>query len=364
MNNTFPLPANLIRPDTATGRLQALDLIKGFLILLVIIDHTGVASPWSDTRLYSMFEHLEVPAFFIAAGYWFGHKSSFVHFIVNKSNRLIIPLIFFMALSFGYDLIIALADGTADISLGGCIHALLHNRASYPLWFIRAIFVALIIFYGISRISTAGRDTPRSEFPRLVAVFSLMTLSNLIIIPMLYNPLHSQSFLSRYLCIPQALQLAPLIYLGVLAGRYRILERDMPPLALVSLAVATASGCYMLAGYNDLHLDARAAENFTAFYGCVFLGGMFLFSIASLAGHLPVINYLGANSLIVLGIHAIPIHLGEYAGIASGYPIFLLTLLCLPFLIEPLKRYFPYFTANRDLIYLRNRHGLQADKRY
>lgn len=364
MSDTFPIPANLLRPASDTKRLQSLDLIKGLLMLLVVIDHTGIASPWKDTRIYSMFEHLEVPAFFIVAGYWFSHKSSLTHFLINKVNRLVIPLIFFMVLSFGYDLAISLMDGSADISLGGCIHASLHNRANYPLWFIRAIFVALIIFYGISRISTAGRDTPRSEFPRLVAVISLMILSNLIIIPMLYNPLHSQPFLSRYLCIPQALQMVPLIYLGVMAGRYHILERDMPPLALMSLAVIGAAGCYMLAGYNDLHLDARATENFTAFYGCVFFGGLFLFSIAPLIGHLPLVNYLGTNSLTVVGTHAIPIHLGEYAGITEGWPIFMLTLLCLPFLVEILKRYFPHFTANRDLIYLRNPRGLQTDKRY
>ena len=352
MSNTFPIPANLLRPASDTKRLQSLDLIKGLLMLLVVIDHTSVASPWKDTRIYSMFEHLEVPAFFIVAGYWFSHKSSLAHFLVNKANRLIIPLIFFMVLSFGYDLAFSLMDGNANFTLGGRIHALLHNRVNYPLWFIRAIFVALIIFYGISRISTAGRDTPRSEFPRLIVIISLMLLSNLIIIPMLYSPYHTQSFILSYLCIPQALQMVPLIYLGVMAGHYRVLERKASPLVLTSLAVIGAAGCYMLAGCNDLHLDARATENFAGFYGAAFFGGMFLFSIAPLIGHLPLINYLGANSLIVVGIHAIPIHLGEYGGIAEGWPIFLFTLLCLPFLIELLKSYFPHFTAQRALIYL------------
>lgn len=351
MSNTFPIPANLLRPASDTKRLQSLDLIKGLLMLLVVIDHTSVASPWKDTWIYSMFEHLEVPAFFIVAGYWFSHKSSLKHFLINKANRLLIPLIFFMVLSFGYDLAISFIEGNADFSLGSGIHALLHNRINYPLWFIRAIFVALIILYGISRISTCGRDTPPSEFPRLIAVISFMILSNLIIIPMLYSPYHTQSFISSYLCIPQALQMVPLIYLGVMAGHYRVLERKASPLVLTSLAVIGTAGCYMLAGYNDLHLDARATENFAEFYGAAFFRGLFIFSIAPLIGHLPLINYLGSNSLIVVGIHAIPIHLGEYAGIAEGWPIFLFTLLCLPFLIELLKRYFPHLTAQRALIY-------------
>lgn len=78
------------------SRLTALDSLRGFGILLVVLGHTS----WS-AGLVSWIFSFHMPLFFIISGMLF-HERQFLDSFKKKAARLLIPYLFFGIVTFAY----------------------------------------------------------------------------------------------------------------------------------------------------------------------------------------------------------------------------------------------------------------------
>lgn len=100
---------------------------------------------------------------------------------------------------------------------------------------------------------------------------------------------------------------------------------------------------YMHFGKNFIFLYLSALGGI----GCVWC-------IAYILKRVFYVSYVGRYSLIALGTHYPLILLFKLMGIDNKYLIALCVLLVMPGVIWVFKRYFPYFTAQKDLLVYEN----------
>jgi surface polysaccharide O-acyltransferase-like enzyme len=150
-------------------RNYAIDFIKFFAILAVVIIHTF---PGNDQLGYFILDNLSrfaVPFFFVASGYLFSLKvndnpQSFVYFkkYVTKILKIYISWLIFYA---GYDVIrILLTDGNVKAELSKykvnltVLNLLYYGQGTsgYQLWFVISLvwsIVILYLFYRLKKVS-------------------------------------------------------------------------------------------------------------------------------------------------------------------------------------------------------------------
>ena len=114
-------------------RIQYIDNLKGFAILLVIIGHICLGSIWNSV-IYSF--HMAL--FFFLSGIVASCKGAFIDYLLKKIRTLLLPFITFALLH-------ALLGGTSLIDI-------LCNNVKDGLWFIFTLFIIQIIDYLIFNI--------------------------------------------------------------------------------------------------------------------------------------------------------------------------------------------------------------------
>ena len=125
-------------------RYECMDTAKGIGMLAVILGHVGIGTP--GILLYSF--HL--PLFFIISGFFFRYTENFGTFLGKKAKGYLIPY-------FGCGIIITLFDfflkTRCKISaLTYDIKNLLIQKRFTTLWFLAALFIGVILFWGICHI--------------------------------------------------------------------------------------------------------------------------------------------------------------------------------------------------------------------
>lgn len=131
-------------------RLRWLDCAKGIGMICVIIGHIGISQ--FGAILYAF--HL--PLFFVLAGYSFYPANiSFRSFVLKKTKRMLIPYFSLGGVLVGYYMLRRfLLFGERDIGVyWGLIRDLFLQRRFLSIWFIAALFISLLIFYLINRMT-------------------------------------------------------------------------------------------------------------------------------------------------------------------------------------------------------------------
>lgn len=78
---------------TEKKRIGYIDLMKGICIILIVLLHCDIKTPYEQLDI--MLKNVRIPLYFFLSGLFFKEYSSFLDFIVRKVNKLIIPYIFF-----------------------------------------------------------------------------------------------------------------------------------------------------------------------------------------------------------------------------------------------------------------------------
>ncbi|MCM1518119.1 MAG: acyltransferase [Pseudoflavonifractor sp.] len=339
-------PPGLLSPDKSSERLAAADLIKGFLILLVIMDHTAIADGWQNSKAFIMLDHIEVPSFFVLAGYFFSCKRDFMTFLINKVNRLIVPLAFFITLLFAIDIIFCVTPQIQQFTFSHYLYCTLYGPVNYPLWFLRALFISSIIFYGIYH-----KIVHRTILAQTMIILFYSISIILLISVTLWNGINSRIEADLYyLNIACALMWVPFLWGGSIMGRFDLLRRSIKYPMLCTVMVLSYMTWHITAFDTELYLSPNSVTDITAFYICVVSGSIFIGAVARLVSWMPVINYLGQYSLIVLGAHAISIYILRAIGISNPSILLLTTCIMMIPAVELIRHHFPRYTAQRDLI--------------
>lgn len=127
-------------------RIAYLDLVKGVCMIMVVMLHLGGVGK-SDYKIYPEFLWLfMLPCFFIVSGYFFSNRQQFKSFVYKKTRQLLVPYFVFLAPVYLYNWAWAY------------IHSMPYNQVikqssvhNDPLWFIFSLYIMIIIYYGLNK---------------------------------------------------------------------------------------------------------------------------------------------------------------------------------------------------------------------
>lgn len=280
-----------------------------------------------------------MPLYFFLSGLFFKDYGGFSRTIIRKFDRLIVPFFFFFAISAIYYLI------TRTIS-SSSIHLYDFIRQDgrimpIGLWFFPCLFFQALIMFMITQLSSHNT----------FQLFLVLTVALTGIILDKFN-------LSLPLHIDCSLTYLPFYFFGFAAKKSGLIFKVRTYLHDIIIAIILLF-IGLIVGYLN-HFQScfyfENSNNGLMIYN--YLEGLLLvlsiLHFTKIIKKLPLISYIGRYSIILLGIHFIPISmytlLCENTGL-DYHPIvaFIISVAVCTALIRPLTSHFPQFTAQQNL---------------
>jgi len=323
-------------------RIGYIDLAKGICIFLVVLDHISDNGFFDGGNypLNDIFEQTRMPLYFILSGLFFkDYAGGIREFLLRKTNRILVPYLFFMAL---YHASAKAVFWLTGLSLGD---------VWAPLWFLLCLFWMNAIFATLYYIvkGLIG-DGFKSEIILGLCVLAIGIGGYFVG----HLPLN----------IGTAMTSLPFLWMGYLLNRkLHFLGLGIKRWgALLAGIVLLAALHYLYKGDNFFYLNTYNTPLFLIYLSGL-MGTLGVLLLSKSIGHLPVISYIGRYSIIVLCTHlaivkAVIAALGLLPGgwdnvsIVPSLVVLALTIACSMFCCWLLSRYLPWFTAQKDLIRL------------
>ena len=331
-------------------RIQYIDLIKGFCIMLVVLNHSDViASAFPDHGATTTLGLCRMPMFFFISGLFFRPYACFGDFATRKCCQLLIPYVFFILLrDVGNWLLIPGARSPwTPLTLWDMV---VFNGY---LWFLRALLLAGLLVFSLHRIAGQSRR-------RRAAVAALLFLAGWAAVAA--RPALAGSGLpgsGRLMFVPlQPVAMVLFYWLGHMAASEGLLSVGRTPRALASTGVVAAAALCALYCFNHQVCGGWAYLNFSSSWPAVvaftLLGMTAVWTVSVLLSRLPFVSFLGRYSIVVLGLHGIVLGLLEYHTALGPWARAGATLALMPAAIWLFVRYLPWACARRQLLQWRD----------
>ena len=314
-----------------SNRIAYFDLAKGICILLVVLFHFqelyGISLP---TDKY--FDIIRMPLYFFLSGYFFKTYEGFLFFLRRKTDRLLIPFIFFYLTTSVILPIIATNTLGIHFNTGSewsNTYAFLTYIAfpNYPLWFLWALMIVNIIFYLIVQLC-------KYSYIVIGIICLLFTIS-----------------LGKFsdFRLPASLNLALdglwFFYLGYLAKNFThnhvIIKKRFTKTTLITLFILI----YVLLG-------AITPKQISLLMLQRYIGGtcgiLTLLHICKYINYIPYISYIGRYSIILLVTHEPLIRILSTSSLS---PYFAIPILFASYsvIIPLMTKYMPHVTAQKEI---------------
>lgn len=305
-----------------------LDVSKGIGIILVILGHC--IFPWNQG-----IDYFHMPLFFLIAGITYKDKG-IKDFLISKINRILIPYIFFSIIS----------------SLLSFIPHYYGGLFNGPLWFLRNIFVALII------VKVFGDKRPKTK---VIMVISMILVTYILApAPAIRKVLPFGIVLSMLSSI--------FIIIGATSkGQILTLAHSKIKSVLVLLICTTVFMILSIyANRNSLHGDYISFTLFGSNYILSFLlaisGSLTTFIVSILITRNRILEWFGRNSLVIMCVHfpfamflnwfisTIPLEIYQSYKLIIVPTEWLIVGGCSAILCIVCKRYIPKLTGFKTLI--------------
>ena len=296
-------------------RVDWIDTAKGFCIMLVVFNHVFCYyGPKEECppAIYNFFDAFRMPLYFFLSGLFFKTYGSFGNFAKKKTNKLIIPFVFFYVVSCPirvfFNKISSVEHSFADYLLSFYYnHCGLVNG---PLWFLLCLFEVNLIFFLLHIIF-------KKEYLLLVLSFMIA------------------GFFVR--------------------NHTKILYESKVDSYLKPLALVCGLICFFFAGtvlYVENSFDQTSY--FTA-HLCGIAGTLMVFFISKIVGPLPVVTYIGRYSIVILCTHIFVVKtflvvLRISSLSLNFFLLFIIVMLIELALVPVMIKYLPHVTAQKDLI--------------
>ena len=326
-----------------SSRIDFIDVAKGFCIILVVAYHCGLGGIIPGDK------QLRMPLYFVLSGLFF--KDYGTESLIKKTNKLLIPyvtfyilgdLFYWIAYKVGALPVSPKSYPIIDIFIGGI-------PCNLPIWFLLCLFNCYVIFLFITRISKNTFQTGlMSLFAGVIGIWLYYLQPT---IPMLF--------------INSALSSLPFFYLGfILKNKNLLLIKQHRMTSILQGGVIYCISIFFILMYPEAKLSVF--DN--VFHGNIamsyIISGLLVLStlfICKGVKYLPYISYIGRYSIVILLIHVPIMELIYYIqrafiGYEANWLRFILTLLVTSSLIPLMIRFFPYVTAQKDLISLEKMH--------
>lgn len=284
-----------------------------------------------------------MPLYFILSGLFFKDYGSLFKLVIKKTNRLLIPLLFFASI----ELVIITFQNPISVIDNIALPFIKPGIMNFPTWFLLCLFWVNLFYYFIH---TKCKRTST----KMVYVFILGCIGAFLSYYDVYLPLFMSSAFSA----------TPFFFVGVILRRMPILYKTNHNKALlllgITLLIASGTYCYLRYTPRISFLSNSYQGNYLEIFVVAVSSVIGLLLLCKSIKWLPVISYLGRYSIIVLGMHII---VRNYAYLPvykithhtfSDTEILCFTLLLCWFAIPVIKHTLPKLSAQQDLIKLKN----------
>ena len=347
---------------TKKPRIDFIDLAKGFCIILVVLthidSHCGFHYPGEiGLKIFRM------PLYFFLSGLFFKEYDGFVGFLKRKLNKLIIPFAFFYITCsvllpnilnevgvplrnedlLGWKSLFVIFDANQRVFSNG------------PIWFLLCLFILNMLFYIIKIISL---KLPRNY--QLIFMISASLAFGLIG--------HWLGYIGKPLLFYSdiAMSSMPFFCVGYIFNKYTNILIPNKSDKFMWLWIIIC-GIYTFTFASGVSYVNNSYCNPFIMYTCGITGTLMTILIAKALHTLPLISYYGRYSIIILCTHQLVlttiIHILKkvpfniQASIEVSFVLvitFLLYLLIIPFFL----RFFPYVTAQKDVIKINSQNNV------
>ena len=328
---------------TDDKRIDWIDQAKGFCILLVVITHTclwvfqSVDYPLAYQTLAFM-----MPLFFVLSGMFFKPEEGFVAFLKRKTNRLLIPFLFFF--------VVTSMLPCAVLKHESALTEFFRDRNIFynnPIWFLLSLFDMSVMFYIVHRI--AKRIS-----------FSYQTL--IVMIASIVMGFVGMGLSALHIALPFYLDISltsmPFFAFGYWLYRHTGFV-NAPVRALRDGALMVT--CGVIVWFFSV-LTVWAVNSFPPdvtmlwVYVCGIAGTMMVLILSKFIRHLPLVSFWGRYSIIILCTHQVVITLAShflkrwFVGGWQVLAVLVITLAVCHILILFMRKYMPHVTAQKDVI--------------
>lgn len=326
-------------------RFDYIDAAKGFCILLVVFAH--VDPDTIDYRIGIFFDSCRMPLYFFLSGLFFKPYSGLAEFAVKKIDRLVIPLLFFFLFAYLYDAlsygIYSLCgwDTSAYAGKSWRIWEIVRWGTSWhnsPLWFLTSLFEVNLLYYILQKF--LGKGWLDAVVWILAGVGYRLSTKGIVPPYFIGTTLVSLPFfrIGHWFRMGNMLDYSP---------RDKYVWGCLP---LLAVAV------WFLARPMRLH-ELILPPSFLPFYFCGIGGTVIIIFLCKAAKRLPILSFFGRYSIIVFGTHwSIYRTWGDIVytilpeSLTAYFIVFAFTMATEVPAILLLRRYAPYFTAQKELI--------------
>lgn len=330
-------------------RIEFIDLAKGFCILFVLFTHAKGGFDVSSAFDLAM-ASFRMPLYFILSGLFFKEYNGLLDFAKRKTNKLLIPFVFFyiiIALCFPF-VIEAMYSGfikNEGINYLFCFYNENFNGMPMGIWFLWCLFIVNILFYTLIIIS----KNLKYQIATLIILSIILGWAGIYL---------GQERINLPLYLDTALTAIPFFCFGYIIRKF---TNVLYPNRYDKYTIPFAIICFVLVytfAYDRLSFRMNEFDvNAFSVYACGILGAMGTLFLSKRIKHLPFVSTMGRYSIMVLCSHQIimlALHLAiKQYDINNWYGVwivFVITSVISYLLISPMKKFLPYVTAQKDIL--------------
>ncbi len=266
-------------------RDKYIDYLKGILIILVVIGH----SYKNTAGIFWIIYRFHMPLFFMISGYLFNNKRSFKDFAKRKYTTIIKPYLIYFVISYAVtNLFLTKIDFLTLINVFILNGKYLMYVNNIVIWYLPFIFYVSLIFYPISKIED---DKKLFILASILFILSVPTYK-------LFNNIYPDEF------FPLSLQVVPPALAYMITGL--LYKRNKDKIKLSYNKKVIISIIFFIVGiYISLCTTQSQILRLSTYrYIATSLLLIPLILLLTKDNHNKIIEYLGRNTLIILGLHS------------------------------------------------------------
>lgn len=351
-------------------RIEYIDLMKGICIILVVIGHTNVPEEFPEVfGVLNVIKIGRMPLYFFLSGLFFRTYSGFGDFAVRKFWNLIVPMLVFTVVP-----VVLLRwffpSAAQDLNLCEIVHPLsfLHCGINFALWFLRTLFMALLIMYPLAKLDNG-------KWERRVLLTAIVVFISWLCWKCHYRVVAPCSDVSSFVpslkyivrsAVGRGGALLLFLWIGYLAGGGGMLAmaRSRQSKMFAALMILSAT-CLLLIlpETTDEWYILQVGDSWLLAVIKALLAIVIVWGVSFLAVRVPYVSYIGRYSIVVLCTHMLIIKPMRVYTFLPEWAIALIVFAVMPAVIWACVRWIPWGCAQRRVVEWRDgRLRLVRDK--
>lgn len=338
------------------SRIEYFDTAKGFCIILVVIFH--MAEYYQVTLpLASFTRAFRMPLYFFLSGIFFKDYGGFTNFLRKKTNKLLIPFLFFyLTLSWIVPYVLyrlggvalwKVADRSSFSVLFDCV--VREDFPNTPIWFLLCLFNVNILFFICYLVS---EWIPQLRTKIIIVMSLIFGLCGLLL---WYYHVNLPLFIDSSFTALPFFMAGYVIKNKTNFMRANRIDRFAIPFVLLCFVTVYFCARYDISFKQNLFFG----YSYLSLYPCGLLGTLGIIYCAKLFGNIPGISYWGRYSIMILVTHytifqflspMVRFITGGYGNVACLMVNMVITLTLYFYIIPFMKKYLPYVTAQKDIL--------------